>query len=103
MTIKNVHLSKQFVLYPPSQPSLEHDSPLWLEYEEEDETYSSPIYKLETTIRGGNPNEDDIIEHILQNQSLNTMSLEEVVKESKNEPQIDLCSIDSKPIHIKRK
>ena len=39
MTIKNGHISKQLVLYPPSQPSLEHDLPLWLEEEEEDEVY----------------------------------------------------------------
>ena len=28
MTIKNGHMSKQLVLYPPAQPSLEHDLPL---------------------------------------------------------------------------
>ena len=37
MTIKNGHLSKQLVLYPPARPSLEHELPLWLEEEEEDE------------------------------------------------------------------
>ena len=68
MTIKNGHLSKQLVLYPPAQPSLEHELPLWLEEEEEDEVYSSQIYTLETAIRGGQPDEDDLIEHILQNQ-----------------------------------
>jgi len=31
MTIKNGHMSKQLVLYPPAQPLLEHDLPLWLE------------------------------------------------------------------------
>jgi len=35
MTIKNGHLSKQLVLYPPAQPSMEHELPLWLEEEEE--------------------------------------------------------------------
>jgi len=74
MTIKNGHPSKQLVLYPLAQPSLEHDLPLWLEEEEEYEVYSSPIYTLETTIGGGQPDEDDLIEHILQNQSPNTMS-----------------------------
>jgi len=67
MTIKNGHLSKQLVLYPTSQPSLEHDLPLWLEEEEEDEVYSSPIYTLDATIGGGQPDEDDLIEKILQN------------------------------------
>lgn len=39
MTIKNGHMSKQLVLYPPAQPLLEHDLPLWLEEEDEDEFY----------------------------------------------------------------
>ncbi len=34
LTIKNGNLSKQLVLYPPAQPSLKHDLPLWLEDEE---------------------------------------------------------------------
>ena len=33
MTIKNGPLSKQLVLYPPAQPSIDHDLPLWLEDE----------------------------------------------------------------------
>lgn len=52
-TIKNEHLSKQLVLYPPAQPSLEHDLPLWLEKEEEDEIYSAQLYTLETSMGGG--------------------------------------------------
>jgi len=43
MNIKNGHLSKQMVLYPPAQPSSEHDLPLWLEEEEEDEVYSAQL------------------------------------------------------------
>ena len=39
MTMKNGHLSKQLVLYPPSQPPLEHELPLWIEEEEEYEIY----------------------------------------------------------------
>ena len=56
MTIKNGHFSKQLVLYPLAQPYLEHDLPLWLEEEEEDEVYSAtsyPIYTLDATIGGG--------------------------------------------------
>ena len=56
MTIKNGHLSKQLVLYAHAEPSLEHDLPLWLEKEEQDEVYSItsyPIYTLDTTIGGG--------------------------------------------------
>ena len=43
MTINNGHMAKQLVLYPPTQPSLEHDIPLWLEEEEEDEVYSAQL------------------------------------------------------------
>ena len=68
-------------MYPAAQPSLKHDLPLWLEEEEEDEIYSSQIYTLETAIGGGPPDEDELIEHIM---SPNTMSLEEVVKETKD-------------------
>ena len=50
MTIKNGHMSKQLVLYPPGQATLEHDLPLWLEEEEEDEVYSTQLYVLEATI-----------------------------------------------------
>ena len=53
MTIKNGHMSKQLVLYPRAQHSLEHDLPLWLEEEEEDEVYSAQLYVLEATIGGG--------------------------------------------------
>ena len=61
MTIKDGHLSKKLVLYPPAQPSLEHDLPLWLEEEEEDEVYFSQIYTLETTIGEGQLHQDDMI------------------------------------------
>ena len=53
MTIKDEHMSKQLVLYPPTQPSLEHDLPIWLEEEEEDGVYSTQLYVLEATIGGG--------------------------------------------------
>ena len=53
MTIKNGHMSKQLVLYPPAQPTLEHDLPLWLEEEEEYEVYFAQLYALEVTIGGG--------------------------------------------------
>ena len=36
MIIKNGPLSKQLVLYPHAQPSIEHDLPLWFEDEEVD-------------------------------------------------------------------
>ena len=53
MTIKNGHMSKQLVLSPPTQPLLEHDLPHWLEEEDEDEVYSTPLCAVEATM-GGN-------------------------------------------------
>ncbi len=52
MTRKNGYMSKMLILYPPTQPLLEHDLPLWLEEEDEDEVYSAPLYALEITIGG---------------------------------------------------
>lgn len=72
MAIKNGHLSRQMVLYPPAQPYLEHNLPLWLEEEEEYEVYhatSYPIYTLDAIIGGGKHDEDDLIDKILQNHS----------------------------------
>ena len=53
MTITNGNISKLLVIYPPAQPSLGHDLPLWLEEEEEDEIYTAQLYTLETTMGGG--------------------------------------------------
>ena len=94
-------MSKKLVLYPPAQPSLEHDLPLWLEEEEEDKIYWAQLYTLETTIGGGQPDEDDLIENILQNQTPNIMCLDEVVKESKENHRIDLCLANSNPTRVK--
>ena len=80
MKIKNGHMSKKLVLYPPAQPTLEHDLPLWLEEEEEDEVYSAQIYAFETTIGGGKQDEDDLIEHLLQNPTPSLLPLEEEVR-----------------------
>ena len=54
MTIKNRHMSKQLILYPLAQTLLEHDLPLWLEEEDEDEVYSTPLCTLEIAM-GGKP------------------------------------------------
>ena len=45
-------MSKQLVLYSPAQPLLEHDLPLWLEEEDEDEVYSTPLCAVEATMGG---------------------------------------------------
>jgi len=54
MAIKNGHMSKQLILYPPTQPLLEHDLPLLLEEEDEDEVYSIPLCELEIAMGGNN-------------------------------------------------
>ena len=94
-------MSKQLVIYPPSQPSLEHDLPLWLEEEEEDEVYSAQLYTLETTMGGGQQDEDDLIEHLLQSPTPSTLSLEDVVKETQKNHPIDLYLIDSNLLRVK--
>jgi len=101
MTVKNGHMSTQLVLYPPAQPSLEHDLPLWLEEVEEDEVYSAQLYSLEATMRGGQQDEDDLIEHLLQSPTPSSLPLEEVVKETQNNHPIDLCLADSNPLLVK--
>jgi len=80
--MKNEHMSKQLVLSPPAQPSLENDLPLWLEEEVEDEVYSTQICALEETIGGGKQNEDDLIEHLLQSPTPSSLPLEEEVRET---------------------
>ena len=101
MTIKNGHMSKQLVLYPPTQPSIEHDLHLWLGEEEEDKVYSSQLYTLEMTMGGGQQDEDDLIEHRLQSPTPSTFCLEEIVKETQNNHHFDLCLFDSNPLHVK--
>lgn len=82
MTIKNGNISKHVVLYPPAQHSLEHDLPVWLEEEEEDKVYSAQFYALEATIGGGQQDEDDLIEHLLQIPNPSSLPLEEEVRET---------------------
>lgn len=64
MTIKNGHMSKKLILYPPAQPLLEHDLPLWLKEEYEDEVYPAPLCALETVMAGKPQDEDDMIENV---------------------------------------
>eukprot|EP00253_Pinus_taeda_P002916 PITA_02916 len=79
----------QLVLYPPAQPPLEHDLPLWWEEEEEDEVYSAPLCTVETT-RGGTPTEDDLIENLIQNPPPGALSLEELVEDTQANALVDL-------------
>jgi len=94
-------MSKQLVLYPPAQPSLEHDLPLWFEEEEEDEGYFSQLYTLEATIGGGQQDEDDLIEHLLQRPTPSSLALEQRVRETHNNHPIDLCLANSNPLRVK--
>ena len=93
MTIKNGPMSKQLVLYPPAQPLLEHDLPLWLEEEDEDEVYFAPVCTVEAT-RGGPQTEDDLIENLIQNPPPSVLPLEELVEDTQAGALVDLCVID---------
>eukprot|EP00253_Pinus_taeda_P030117 PITA_30117 len=101
MTIKNGHMSEQLVLYPLAQPTLEHDLPLWLLEEEEDEVYYAQLYALEATIGGEQQYEDDLIEHLLQSPTPSSLPLEEEVRGTQNNHPIDLCLANSNPLCVK--
>ena len=90
MTIKNGPMSKQLVLYPPAQPLLEHDLPLWLDEGEEDEVYYAPFCTLETTGRGPQT-EDDLIEALIQNPPPSALSLEKFMEDTQASTLEDLC------------
>eukprot|EP00253_Pinus_taeda_P005571 PITA_05571 len=91
MTIKNGPMSKQLVLYPPAQPSIEHDLPVWLEEGEEDEVYFAPLCTVEAT-KGGPPTEDDLIENLIQNPPPSELSLEELVEDTQANALVDLSA-----------
>ena len=93
MTIKNGHMSKQLVLYPLAQPLLEHDLPLWLEKEDEDEVYSTPLCTVEAT-KGGPQTEDGLIENLIQNPPPSVLPLEELVEDTQGSALVDLCVAD---------
>ena len=101
MTIKNQHMSKQLTLYPPAQPLLEHDLPLWLEEEDEDEVYSTPLYALEIAMGGKLQDEDDMIENLIRNPPPSVSSLEYTVRQTLNNPSNDLCAADLTSLYVK--
>src|ERR1700722_10500035 len=100
MTIKNGPMSKQLVLYPPAQPLLEHDLPLWLEEGDEDEIYSAPLCIVEAT-RGGPQTKDDLIENLIQNPPPGALSLEELVENPQASTLVDLCVTDPTTPRVK--
>eukprot|EP00253_Pinus_taeda_P029422 PITA_29422 len=100
MTIKNGPMSKQLVQYNPAQPLLEHDLPLWLEEEDEDEVYSAPLCIVEAT-RGGPQTEDDLIENLIQNPPPSVLPLEELVEDTQANASVDLCVADPTSPRVK--
>eukprot|EP00253_Pinus_taeda_P020547 PITA_20547 len=100
MTIKNGPMSKQLVLYPPAQPLLENDLPLWLEEGDEDEVYSAPLCTVEAT-RGGPQTEDDLIENLIQNPPPGALSLVELVEDTQASALVDLCVTDPTSPRVK--
>ena len=77
---------------------------MWLEEEEEDEVYHTTSYlicTLDIDIGGGQPDDDELIDQILQKQHPITMPLDELVKESKDNSLIDLCLVDPSFAHVK--
>ena len=69
---------------------LEHNLTLWLEEEDEDEVYSTPLCVVEPTM-GGPQTEDDLIEDLMQNPPPSVLPLEELVEETRANPLVDLC------------
>lgn len=101
MTIKNGHMSKQLILYPPTQPLLEHDLPLWLEEEDEDEVYSALLCTLETALGGKPQDEDDMNKNLIQNPPPSVSPLEDIVRETQNNTSTDLCVADPTSLSVK--
>lgn len=50
---------------------------------------------------GGQQDEDDLIENLLQIPTPSSLPLEEVVKETQKNHPIDLCLVDSNPLCVK--
>ena len=59
------------------------------------------LYVLEATIGGGQQDEDDLIEHLLQSPTPSSLPLEGEVSETQNNHPIDLCLANSNPLCVK--
>jgi hypothetical protein len=68
MTITNGQSQNQLVFYPPSQPLMIENFPMWIEEEEEDLIPISiyPICTLRTTLTNTQIDEDTVISNFLQ-------------------------------------
>ena len=95
MTIKNGPLSKQIVLYPLAQSSIYHDLPIWLVDEEYEVYKKTSIFNIDVVLTRGQLDEDELIDHAIQNQSPTNSPLENLVKVSESQPWIELHSVDS--------
>ena len=60
-------MSKQLVLYPPAELSIDHGLPIWLEDEKYEVYNTIPICTIDDILRGGQLDEDEIIDHAIQN------------------------------------
>ena len=85
MTMKNGPLSKQLVLYPQAQHSIDHDLPIWVEDEYYELYNTAPMCTVDSILRGGQLDEDELIDHAIQNQSSTNIPLETLVKESESQ------------------
>ena len=80
-------MSKQLILYPLSQPLLEHDIPPWFK-EDEDKVYSTVLYALEISMGGKPQYEYEMIENMIQNPPPNVSPLEEIIRETQKSPHM---------------
>ena len=71
------------------------DLPIWLEDEEYELYNTTPMCTVNAILRGGQLNEDELIDHAIQNQSSTNIPLETLVKESENQPWMEVHSVES--------
>jgi hypothetical protein len=83
MTITDGLSQKQIVLYPPTQPLIKENLPMWVE-EEEDlvQTTSYPIYTINTTLASSKIDEDTFLVNFLQNQYPTDVKIEGINDET---------------------
>ena len=72
-----------------------------MEEEDEDEVYSAPLCALEIAMGGKQQDEDGMIENLIQNPPPSVSPLEDIVRETQNNPSIDLCEASSTSLHVK--
>ena len=83
------------MLYPPTHPSIDHDLPIWLE-DDEDELYNTaPMCTIDFILRGGQLDEDELIDHAIQNQSSTNIPLETLVKDLESQPWMEVHSVET--------